>query len=221
MSANIGRAENDRETLFLRAKPSLRHTILGIFCIVLGTVFVWAFFDLPASTVREHIISVLSFIMGTFLVCCSLILILGPIFGYPRLKLDDNYLVFVDTVGRSSVLNLGELGRATVFQGGRGTWLAFLTLDEERALAKKGDLTKPNGFNAAKYVPVSPLIGNSFQRAQELADHINASRNGSVGQDVDARDPEAAIKNIKQRGSRRLWMFFLIIVAASIFAIVL
>lgn len=124
-------------------------------------------------------------------------------------------------LGRSVALNLGELGKATVFQSAGGTWLVFFTLDEERALAAKGHLVRPNGVNAAKYVPVFPFIGNNFQAAQELADHVNASRNSSDSRAFRADDAEAVIKKIKQRGRRRVLTYFLVVGAISIMAMLL
>lgn len=224
MSTNTGRtsSERDRAKLLCHAKLSLPNLLLRIINIGLGIIFVGTYLGLPASsTVREYVLSLLVLALGAFLVCGGIALILGPIFGYPRLKLGSNHLIFVGILGRSLILNLGELGKATVFQSGRGTWLAFFTLEEEWALAAKGDLTKPNGLNAAKYVPVSPIIGNNFQRAQELADHINAFRDDLTSREFDARDPEAAIKNIKRRGSRRLLMFFLMVVPVLILAILI
>ena len=224
VSTNTGSVacENDKATLLCHAKPSLGNLLLVIIGVCLGIVFVWAYLGLPASAaVREYILGLLVLALGAFLVCGGIAYVVGAIFGYPRLKLDSNHLIFVGILGRSLTLNLGELGKATVFQSGRGTWLAFFTLREERALTATGDLPKPNGSNAAKYVPLFPFIGNNFQRAQELADRINATRCNSASREVDASDPEAAIKTIEQRGRRRISMFVMAILAISIFAILI
>ncbi len=224
VSTDTGSAacENDKATLLCHAKPSLQNLLLVISGVCLGMVFVWAYLGLPTSAaVREYILGLLGLALGCFLVCGGIAHMVGMIFGYPRLRLDSNHLIFVGVLGRSWTLNLGELGKATVFQSGRGTWLAFFTLREERALAAAGVLPKPNGSNAAKYVPLFPFIGNNFQRAQELADRINATRCNSVSREVDASDPEAAIKTIEQRGRRRISMFLMAILAISIFAILI
>lgn len=214
MGTNTGRAssENDKETLLCHAKPVLPNLLLYITGIGLGTVFIGLYLGLPASsTVSEYIISSLSVALGTFFVVGGIAMLLGSFFGYPRLSLVSNHLIFVDILGRARFMNLSELGKATVLQSRRMTWLAFFTLEEERALAAKGVLTKPSGLNAAKEVIVSSMIGNDFQRAQELADHINASRSGSTSGDFDAPDPEAVIRNMKRRGRRRLLVGFLIL----------
>lgn len=224
MSINSERAasEYDGATWLCHAKPSHRNLLLRIVNICMGAVFVWAFFGLPASsTFREYILNLLVLALGILLVGCGAALILGPIFGYPRLTFGNNRLVFVGILGRSIALNLGELGKATVFQSAGGTWLAFFTLDEERAMAAHGHLVRPNGVNAAKYVPVFPFMGNNFQAAQELADQINAFRDSPHSDDFDAGDAQATIQKIKQRGRRRTLTYFLVVGAVLITATLL
>ncbi|MBP2235313.1 hypothetical protein J2Z31_001805 [Sinorhizobium kostiense] len=224
MNINSERApsEHDGAKLLCHAKPSLRNLLLRIINICMGAVFIWAFVGLPASsTVREHIFSLLVLALGVLLACGGAALLLGPIFGYPRLTFGNNRLVFVGVLGRSVALNLGELGKATVFQSAGGTWLAFFTLDEERAMAANAHLVRPNGVNAAKYVPVFPLIGNNSQAAQELADQINAIRNSSHSDDFGAGDAHANIQKIKQRGRRRTLTYFLVVGAVLIMATLL
>lgn len=223
MSINSERAasEHDGTMLLCHAKPSLRNLLLRIVNICVGAVLVCEYFRLPpSSTVREVILSSLVLALGVFLICIGAALILGPIFRYPRLTFGNNRLAFVG-LGRSVALNLGELGRAIVVQSAGGTWLAFFTLAEERAMAASGQLVRPNGVNAARYVPIFPFIGNNFQAAQELADQINASRESSRSDDFDAGVAQTTVQKIKQRGRRRTLTYFLVVGAGSILAMLL
>ena len=98
----------------------------------------------------------------------------------------------------------------------QGTWLGFFTLEEERALAARGDSSKPGAVNATKSIPLSPFIGKDLHRAQELAQEVNAPK--PSGFPLRGGGPRCDRQEAEAKGRRRHWIFFLIILAVSIFA---
>jgi hypothetical protein len=142
------------------------------------------------------------------------VVILGPLWGYPRLVLDNNKLIG-EGMFRSSILNLDKLGKAAVTNSGSATFLAFFTLEEERALAKQDDFSQPNAFNAAKTFFLAPYTGNDPQRAQKIADQINACRTTPIEEGAKQVGPDTT-GSIKKRGRQARLLLFLVITTLAI-----
>lgn len=202
--------------LVLRPIRLTRHLFLGPLGIAVGVLILWATFTLPSPTVLLVMADILQLATGAFFFLGGLLMVLLPWIKSARLELSGRRLIFSGLL-RQTILDLNEWGKATVVQTSEGVWLAFFTLEEERALAAKGDNSKPGVFSATKTILVSPYIGNDIARAQEFADEVN-SRRDVLAEDVAVADSDAVVARMKQRERRRHWIVFLIIMAMAIFA---
>lgn len=202
--------------LVLRPIRSTRHLFIGPLGIAVGALILWATFTLPSPTVLLVVADVLQLAMGALFLLGGLLMVSLPWIKSARLELCGGRLILRGLL-RQTILDLNEWGKATVVQTSYGIWLAFFTLEEERALAAKGDNSKPGVFSGTKMVLVSPYIGNDIARAREFADEVN-SRQDVVAKEVAVADPDAVVARMKQRGRRRHWIIFLIIMAIATFA---
>ncbi|CAN7549245.1 hypothetical protein [Pararhizobium sp. LjRoot238] len=201
--------------LVFHPKGSKRDVFVCIAAIGLGVLLIWIFFDMPASaTVAGRIFDFIGPVLGSLFIAAGLVAILGPRWGYPRLILDNNKLIS-EGMFRSSILDLDKLGKAAVISSGSATFLAFFTLDEERALALRNDFSQPSAFGAAKTFFLSPYTGNDPQRAQKIANLINACRStpldrGAMHVAPDIRD------SIKKRSRRARLLLILMTTTLAI-----
>ncbi len=214
MSTSESRFDTPRheETrLVFYPRGSSRNVLVCIGGIGLGALLIWIFFDMPASaTLAGRVFDFIGPVFGSLFIAAGVLVILGPRWGYPRLVLDNNKLIS-EGIFRSSRLNLDKLGKAFVTSSGSATFLAFFTLEEERALAaKRDDFSQPNAFNAAETFFLSPYTGNDLQRAQKIADQINACRTTPLDEGAFHVAPDT-IAIIKKRSRRARLLLVLVI----------
>lgn len=208
---------HEEARLVFHPKGSRRDIFVCIAGIGLGGLLIWIFFDMPASaTLAGRIFDFIGPVLGSLFIAAGVLVSFGPRWGCPRLVLDNNRLIS-EGMFRSSILDLDNLGKVAVTSSGSATFLAFFTLDEERALALRKDFSQPSAFSAAKTFFVSPYTGNDPQRAQKFADLINACRSTPLDRDAMHAAPDT-MEHIKKR-SRRAGL--LLVLATTTLAIVL
>ncbi|CAN7587593.1 hypothetical protein LJR235_004214 [Pararhizobium sp. LjRoot235] len=81
-------------------------------------------------------------------------------------------------------------------------------------MAKRDDFSQPNAFNAAKTFFLSPYTGNDPQRAQEIADQINACRTTPIDGCAMQVAPDT-IESIKKRSRRANSLLILVPTAVA------
>ncbi len=200
---------HEEARLVFHPKGSRRDIFVCIAGVGLGGLLIGIFFDMPASaTLAGRIFDFIGPVLGSLFIAAGVLVFFGPRWGYPRLVLDNNKLIS-EGMFRSSILDLDNLGKAAVTSSGSATFLAFFTLDEERALALRNDFSQPSAFSAAKTFFVSPYTGNNPQRAQKIADQINACRATPLNEGAMHVAPDTKAK-IKKRSRRARLLLVLV-----------
>lgn len=147
----------------------------------------------------------------------SVLIFLSILLGYPRISLEDGWLVYQGLV-RTRRYELATLGKAHAIHSGTlyntMTILAFFSAAEEAALAKNMTPRHPTGLNATKQVALTVSVGNDLVKAQEIADQINVYRQSYIG---DATISHLSVKDVKRRLSKRItWGAIAVILACMI-----
>lgn len=162
------------DDLVFKPEGNQGHRLAGIALIALGLVSVGVTLFLAFNP--------LVFGVGLLLVVIGGIGFLPAARSYPRLRLSGGRYAWVEGMFNSSpVLDLAELGEAQVvvytLRRAKMLYLGFLRREEEQSLLDIGKPIPTNDFSAFyKFLPLSGLIPWDLERAQEIADFINARR---------------------------------------------
>ncbi|WP_417580989.1 hypothetical protein [Pelagibacterium sp.] len=192
----------------------LPYVLFGVGMLWLSSLSSW-------TDIQDFFLWLVLFMFGLAALGSSLYFVACALSGYPKIVLMDGLLISFGMMNRSLHLDLSNHGKAEVVQFGRSTQtaLAFHTVQEEAVLAKAGLAHSPTSLNAAKLFPLTQSVGNDLDRAQEIADQINAYReNFTKKVDIEGLTVE---RILSRKMNAHLWGFLATVGAAIFVAVIL